>query len=75
MQELLEIVQGLREEIVGALRSDPSCHLVEQNFSRAIELICGEIHVKNNPEIQIALLNGKVEAYEKALSAFAPQKY
>jgi len=63
---VFEIVVGLRNELVPLVNNA----VVEDNFDRCISLIEGELEKLKNPEIRMALLEGKVEAFETSLNAF-----
>lgn len=47
--------------------SDVNSEILEDNFNRAIELAVAEVEAKQSPELVIAKLQGKVEAYENAI--------
>jgi len=59
MNELLEILRGLKEEICSSINDGECRAMVARNFDRAIEIVEGSTNVD--------YLRGKVEAYEKTL--------
>ena len=63
MSELVEILTALQTEICSAMPEDrPEKKTVQDYFARCIELA-------NEPQgVEIARLQGKVEAYERAIA-------
>ena len=63
MSELIEILTALQSEICNAMPDDmPEKRNIETYFARCIEL------AKTPANVELARLNGKVEAYETAIS-------
>jgi len=68
LTELLEIIAGLKNEICPAIDEPQQKAILTGNFDRALQIIAEEIEKQQNPEIQLAVLRGKVEAYEKSIN-------
>ena len=64
MSELLEILNGLKSEICPLLANDKAGIIISANFDRAIEIVSAAHDEQSNPQLCIAYLRGKVEAYE-----------
>jgi len=66
VSELLEILTGLKSDLLSSLTDEENRKHAEANFDRMIELAELE-RLKNDP----AYLRGKIEAYETVVNALA----
>ena len=64
----MEILQGLEGELVPLMTDPQEKAAVRENLGNAINACVAEIDKQQRPEIHIAYLQGKIEAYEKALA-------
>lgn len=72
MSEAFQILYDMREEIEMAIQHYPErerAAALIADYRRALQIVSDEADKQNiHPETQLALLQGKVEAYEKAIN-------
>ena len=70
MIELLEILNGIKADLLPLLGeiNEEATAITETNINCAIAICIDEIERNASPEIQNAVLRGKVEAYEKMIN-------
>ena len=74
INELLEILQGLKSELIPAILEPDARKITEQNFDNAMTIVVNEIQKQQSPEIQLAYQQGKIEGLESSINALMRQK-